>query len=818
MLTWLIANKNFMKTNYLFFKKKLYKTLKLFFFISLLLSTTLPFAQQKSTPKIIKDFQHYVSDFREVTYSHLNKSTYIKGETLGFCSYVLDKAKKAPSLLTKNLYCVITDENNQIIKSKLIKVNKGIAYNSFEIDSLFTNGKYTFKAYTNWMKNFDEPNAFFESFKVIDPEKNPYQKREKLSTIIDAQFLPEGGHFVNNVKTKVGVTIKDNNGYGIPNSIGEVYDSNNTLITSFKTNFLGIGNFSILPKNKQNYLIKINHLNKEHTYTITEIKNKGISVQLNESNNKIAIKLSTNKETLKDIKNKPFKLTIHNGNIIKEGVIKFKETSFIKIIDYKNLLPGINILTLFNEDNAPILERLFFNYKGIKTLTLKDAKFSRKGDSLQINIPFYKPPNNAKNNNVHLSISVLPNETKSYQKNHNIISYTHLQPYVKGYIENAQYYFTNVNREKKYYLDNLLITQGWSSYNWNSIFKNNTSNRFAFENGITVKVNKNNVNNSDFFISPLKLSKPSIIKVQENKNFFVEDGLYPIDEEPLTLSALDKKGKLIKPNLYIQFHPHRIPEFNYHLTSSLPPKSLFYSFEYKVKPFTKLELNKQQELDEIIIKADLREKRFDKIKKQYMMSHVYFVKTSLSLNLTLGQYINSYIPSYYTQENLGKFNIINRRAVGLSGDTTPLVFLDDIPLANNNILYNYNMSKVDYIVSNPNGYGYGLRGGKGVIKIYTKTTTDYKKSIDNSREFKFPLSFSKNKRFYTPKYQNYNNSFYKEYGVIDWIPNGKLDNNGNLSFKIHNPANTNITLFIEGITQDGKYIITKKVLNVDSNK
>ncbi|WP_394420344.1 hypothetical protein [Tenacibaculum mesophilum] len=45
-----------------------------------------------------------------------------------------------------------------------------------------------------------------------------------------------------------------------------------------------------------------------------------------------------------------------------------------------------------------------------------------------------------------------------------------------------------------------------------------------------------------------------------------------------------------------------------------------------------------------------------------------------------------------------------------------------------------------------------------------------------------------------------------------------LDNEGNLSFKIHNPANTNISLFIEGITKDGKYIVAKKVLNVDSNK
>ncbi len=165
-----------MKTEVIFYKKKLIKIFKLFLFINLLFIKTFSFAQKQKSNLIINNFQNYASEYRELAYSQLNKSTYIKGETLGFCSYIIDKAKKTPSLLTKNLYCVITDENNQIIKSKLIKVNRGIAYNSFGIDSLFSSGKYTFKAYTNWMKNFNEPNAFIESFKVIDPEKKSYLK------------------------------------------------------------------------------------------------------------------------------------------------------------------------------------------------------------------------------------------------------------------------------------------------------------------------------------------------------------------------------------------------------------------------------------------------------------------------------------------------------------------------------------------------------------------------------------------------------------------------------------------------------------------
>jgi len=805
-----------MKTEVIFYKKKLIKIFKLFLFINLLFIKTFSFAQKQKSNLIINNFQDYASEYRELAYSQLNKSTYIKGETLGFCSYIIDKAKKTPSLLTKNLYCVITDENNQIIKSKLIKVNRGIAYNSFEIDSLFSSGKYTFKAYTNWMKNFDEPNAFIESFKVIDPEKKSYLKRSTLSNSIDAQFLPEGGHFVNNIKTKVGVTIKDNNGYGIPNVVGEVYDSNNTSIATFKTNFVGICNFSLLPKTKQNYIVKITHLDKEYKHTITGAKSKGVSIKLSQVNNKVLVELNTNQETLKNIKNKPFKLIIHNGDIIKEGVVKFNKTGFIKIIDQKNLLPGINIFTLFDENNNPILERLFFNYKGIETLSLEEAKFSRKEDSLQINIPFSQPSYNTKND-LHLSVSVLPKETKAYQKNHNIISYTHLQPYVKGYVENAEYYFTNINRKKKYHLDNLLLTQGWSSYDWNSIFENNTSSRFAFENGITIKVNKNNINNSEFFISPLKLNNPSIINIQENKKYFIEDGLYPLEEESLKLSVLNKKGKLIKPNLYVQFSPNKIPLINNYLKTSLPPKNSYYSYEFKTSPFSYSKLDEYQNLDEAIINVNLRQQKIDKIQSKNW-GDIYLIDDShRRFNLRLSNYITSYVMGFTVTEYMGQFILSKSSGKSSFSSAPPTVYLDDVIQSNLDFLHHFSMDDIDYMVANRHGFGEGMRGSNGVLKIYTRKTSNIKRKIDNNRKFDFPLTFSSNKKFYTPKYTTYNTSFYKEYGVIDWIPNVMLDNEGNLSFKIHNPANTNILLFIEGITQDGKYITTTKTLNINNN-
>ncbi|WP_420552217.1 hypothetical protein [Tenacibaculum aiptasiae] len=832
-----------MKTIPLFRKKLLLSNFfKLFLAYNFFFLISQSYAQQETSNPIIKNFENYVSSYREVAYSQLNKSTYVKGETLGFCSYVIDKIQKTPSLSTKNLYCVITDQNNNVIKSKLLRTNKGITYNTFNIDSLFSTGKYTFKAYTNWMKNYNEPNAFIETFEVIDPEKTPFRERVKASDILDAQFLPEGGHFVNNVKTNVGVTIKNDNGYGVSDLEGTVYDSADNQIVSFKTNFLGIGKFSLTPKIEETYTVKINYLDKEYKYLIKEIKNKGISIRFNPSNTKVALELNTNNETLKEIKDQPFKLIIHNGNIIKEGNISFNRTNLIKVFDYNDLLPGINIFTLFDANNTPVLERLFFNYNGVNTLNLEKTNISKAGDSLQISIPITQLTKEV-DDKVHLSISVLPKGTKSYQKNHNIISYTFLQPYVKGYIENAGYYFTNINRKKKYHLDNLLLTQGWSSYNWNTIFNKKTPNRFTFEKGITIKANRNTPNHSTFYISALNLHNPSIIKLQEAKNNFVVNGLFPIGNEALSLSAFDKKGTLVKPNLYVQFYPRVIPRFNHYLTSILPPKPSTYSLETEVKPFEDFQLNSNQKLDEVVIKANLRQKRLDKIRGTSFA--VFDPNASIGTeNLTLAQYINSYIPAFSAKEVHGILTITNLRAQNMSltvennedsqqednretpqinrggssfiSPNYPLLFLDDNQTSPE-FLTNFNMGQVDYIVSNPFGFGLGLRGAQGSIRIYTKKGIEYKSPIENSRKFKFPITFSKNKKFYIPKYNTYHNSFYKEYGVIDWIPNATINDSGKLQFKIHNPANTNVTLFIEGITLNGRYIASKKVLNLVEN-
>lgn len=783
--------------------------------ITILLISNILNSQEKKIENIITSFNEYSSLYREIAYCHLNKSTFKKGEMIGFSGYVLDKDLKVPSKSTKNLYCVITDDNNNVIKSKLVKVDNGFTKNVFNVDSLFSSGHYTFTAYTNWMKNFDEPNAYVESFRVIDPEEESSIQKTATKPILDAQFLPEGGFFVDSVKTNVGVIIKNTEGYGVSNVEGKVYDLNRKLITSFQTNALGVGKFQFTPTINQKYEVEVSHLDKVFDFEINNIKPKGISIHVNNSSKKLAIQLKTNKSTLKDIRGKTFKLTIHNGKASKGTPVMFEENSLLKIVDHEELFPGINILTLFDENNKPVLERMVFHYKGVNSINSGTATTTKLKDSTRISVPLLSLTNFSRGKS-NISVSVLPEETKSYQRHHNIISYTYLQPYLKSYIENAHYYFTKINAKKRYDLDNLLMTQGWSSYNWDDIFNKNVTDKFVFEDGIFLKANQNKKKDKKYIIYPLKLNNIANVNLSENQDSFVVSSLYPMGKERLGIGTMNKKGKISKPDLDTEFFPSKIPDYHNRLQvlnttqSSIPKTS-------STSTFSLFDMNETQILDEVLIKANKRKSKIEKFEGDAFYKVDVFDDKMGKRNLTFANYVNAYLLDFIAIESMGNLEVLPRISKTLNGGVqNPIIYLDDLLITDQNYFYGYNMNIVDYIIVNDSGSGEGFIGSGGVIKIYTSLDFVNKSKNNPFSQFEFPLSFSESKSFYVPKYNVYNNEFFEDFGVIDWIPNCDIDKNGNLNFTVYNPANNRIKLFIEGITDTGDLVSEVIVVNKDA--
>jgi hypothetical protein len=786
------------------FKKK--HLILFYFFLVSILSTQ----SQITENNALQAYNEFGVSTREIVYIHINKSVFVKNEMLGFNAYIIDKAKKTSLPITHNLYCTITNENDEIIKSKLIRVESSFSNNTFKIDSLFTTGTYKFKAYTNWMLNFQERNYYEHSFYVINPDLKEEIKtlpKDKKYTI---QVLPEGGHLVSDIKNNLGIIVKDKDGFGLKNRIGKIVSDKNVTVTEFTLNKFGISKAPFTPLPNENYYIIINNNGEEIRTKIKNIENTGIVFSISNLRNKLGLTFAINTATKEIVKNKEYFLAIHNGHELKTTPFKFDgKTEISKIIDYKELYAGVNIFTVFdNEKNRPILERLYFNPIGVSQTNLKNIETIIENDSVTVKLQLNEIIDFNKIQNI--SISALPNKTKSYNFNSNILSQTYLEPYVRGFIENASYYFSNSNAKTKYDLDNLLITQGWSSYDWGDIFKKpDYSNKF--EEGINVVANINGKMKEGFLVYPLKNNKTKIFTPTQEDKAFIQTNLFPEEDELYRVSLLKKRNITEKPNLYVQFYPAKIPNFtiqSYDIpfrNGLLPQQANNFQIAFKNS-------NDAEMLDGIVIQSNVNATRMEKIKNRSSGNVDFFNDTNSRGGQTLALYLSS--RGFIANDFSGQLIIINPNP-NTPNNAIPLVILDDVQLTDFGFLNNFQMNTVDYIEINKAGIGYGLRGGGGVIKIVTDPIKRMQQNSTDKNDlasYTFPITFNSPKKYYAPIYENYTSKFFQEYGTISWFPNLKADEKGIVTFKMLNTFTPSINLYIEGVINGEIFISESKTI------
>ena len=778
---------------------------------------------QKELGNLITSYKEYTEIPRETAYAHLNKTQLLNGEILGFAAYIFDKSDKKLSPTATNIYCTISDERNNIIKSQMVLGDHGVGRGSFEIDSLFTPGNYTFRVYTNWMRNFEEQNYFVQAIKIMD------SKADNSTTLfnpkLDAQFLPDGGHLIVDIKNSVGIIVKDSLGFGVPEVSGKVIDSKNNSLIDFRTNKFGIGKFSFIPKAEESYKVILDFDQRKQRFPIGKAEPTGIALTMNDLENRVALSFRTNKKTLEKIKNQHFTLAIHNGNILKTIEVSFGNSQeVLKVINYDDLNPGINIFTLFDENNKPILERLFFKYEGIQFLTAENPEVDKSKDSVDIRIRL-KNINPKELNN--FSISVLPTGTKSYNPNNNIISQTYLQLYIRSFIEDASYYFTDITRKKKIELDNVLLTQGWSSYNWNGIFNNPPKANYEYENGISFRASANIKKVPKYMMFATINNEMKTFEMEDDVRDFGAIGLYPMDSEELRFSAIKKNNHIEKPNLYLQFFPSKIPDLN-RVGTFAPLKERFEYNAYSGQKILQSSWEQSVQLDEVVIEGHKVLSREDKLTRNAFgkvdvidddtrKSYVYLSNFIRSRGFKVFEYMGTVMilnPRFnsFGQGSMGSINT-TVQSIKMKGVK---VYWNDIPLANNDMLYMYTMDDIDYIYFDKSGTSDAGSGAPGVIKIYTDPLIAQSKMKRNvSQDIAVPLSFSVPKKFYVPEYSAYDGPFYRDYGVIDWFPKLQIQKDGSLHFRMPSPKTKSISIYIEGTANDGSFLSGKKDISID---
>ncbi|WP_029038168.1 hypothetical protein [Salinimicrobium xinjiangense] len=801
-----------------------------FYFYLLFLSLSFhSLSAQNPQQSLLKTLQEFHSIPKEVAYLHLNKTVLLQGEQLGFSAYLVKKSDLTPSKATSNLYVQVKNESGEVVKQKLLLVEEGVASNVIAIDTSFASGEYTITAFTNWMRNFEEQNYFTESFRVISSNLDHVQQKEEVGP--DVQFLPESGHLLSNAINTVGVVVKDKSGYGLSNATLMINDGSK-VINKISLNRFGIGRFTLIPEYGKKYSAVLFYQGKEIPVAFnTPIVSEGIILSAVQRNKELRLLVSTNAATSAKIKNQPYFLVVQNRGLVEAHELRFGDKENIPVIlDLDYLESGINIFTLVDENRQPIAERLFFNYECLPVKGMKEPQIIAVKDSLQVKFSTQEP------DSTRISVSILPQQTLSYNRNHSIVSYNLLQPYVKGTIEEGSWYFTDITEEKKYELDNLLLTQGWSSYNWESIFNFEEKLPYPFEEGVVLKgimnTRDSRRNELKYMIHATENSNPMVLEIPSDKDAFIVDGFQPVEGEQLFISRVKNNDKLLPAGLSVQFYPSAIPFFRPG-SNILPQRPLVSSAANNNFIAVRAFENPGEELREVLL-----ETKIDRVRERerklgaHSYGQVHVVKDNdIPLYHTLGGYLSS--KGLGVSEGGGNFKVVHSlSALALfsdpnsepdpeappapilgSSDGGMAIFLDGVPIMDQNMFYQYPLASIDYIEINKTGMGNGFMGSKGSIKIYSSLQSRYS-SRDRTRiqQFDIPLAYSSEKQYYVPKYENDNDSFFISYGVIDWIPSLSSEGGEELSFRIKKPE-VDFQMIIEGFTADGTLIYDVKTVS-----
>ncbi|WP_152596229.1 hypothetical protein [Algibacter lectus] len=496
---------------------------------------------------------------RETIFTHFNKSRFFEGEEIWFKTYIYNNNYQIPFESTTNIYVSIFNESGNIITSKLLYASKGYANGNFLIEEKFTPGIYFVKTSTNWMKNFKEDLSHVQMIEIIGDRQEDNVNLVSESKY-DLQFLPEGGHIVEDVNNTIGFKLLNNKGNGVAIKEGTVFDENKNIITTFKSNQFGLGKFSLNAKASTNYSVSISLATSEIiTRPIGIIEKKGVSFKAAVTNNdNVIIALETNNFTIRDLIGKSYYLLVHRGGgqIIKLK-IDFVENQLKYFLRLKKpeLLPGINILTLVNENYKPVAERLVFNNlkTPIKEIMVEGIETQKDSSTVKLRTNINTEINPS------FSVSVLPASNESYNSQSTIMTSFLLTPYINGNIENPYYYFSNNDHKTLYDLDLLLLNQGWSRYNWDDIFKAPLSVNYVFETGFVIKGSLNSYKQKAGDLIVLSSSENQIHEsgIIENSTFTFEN-LFFADDTSINFSLKNKNGKLTKPFVYANIFPKSI--------------------------------------------------------------------------------------------------------------------------------------------------------------------------------------------------------------------------------------------------------------------
>ncbi|HTD40157.1 MAG TPA: hypothetical protein VK671_06015, partial [Mucilaginibacter sp.] len=616
----------------------------------------------------------------------------------------------------------------------------------------------------------------------------------------DVQFFPEGGHLVNGLTSKVAFKITGADGHGLP-CTGAIINRRNDTILHFKSLKFGLGSFMLKPDPNEVYKAVINVNNAITIKELLIANGSGYVMRVIDSGEKLDVHIK-NADSTSAL---PVYVIIHNHYAIKsaEGSQLINGAAHFNI-DKNKLADGINFITLFDEQKRPVCERLIFK-RPVRKLMIDartDAPVYDNRKKVDLKIATMDQDN--KNLKSDLSVSVFRADALQDKDAGHIAGYLWLRADLKGYIESPDYYLENSSGEANELLDDLMISQGWTQFDWSKTLTGSAP-RFKFLPEYTGPIITGHITNNISKAPATNITayltihgKPDQLYVAKSdsagkllfntRNFFgmremfvqtnsQQDSTYLID----IANPFDERHGQTQPT------PFTLSE---DMLNSVRDNSL------NMQVINIFSANKLKQFVDPKIDSTSFYGRPD---KTYMLEdYVRFT--------TVEEVLREYVSSIAVLKRQGKFDIKIFDVDKLLG--RPLILLDGVPVFDEDKIFKVDPLKIRKLEMVTKNYRYGPAFFDGVMGFSTYKDDRANFEIDPHAVVLDYEGLQQERKFYSPVYDSdtqINSTIPDFRSVLYWNPSVYTNQDGkvDLSFYTSDKPGKYIGI-IEGITSSGE--------------
>ncbi len=785
----------------------------------------------------------------EKVYLHTDLPYYASGETIWFNAYIVNLATLVPSNLSGVMYVDLISPEGDILVNKRLDIKDAYAEGNIDLPADYPTGKYRLRAYTNWMRNYDPVFFFDRELDIYYTDQvlksGPSHKEE--SNNFDVQFLPEGGNLISGISGQIAFKAIDEKGRGIEVT-GKIVNEKGGQVAEIITRHDGMGSFFFMPQPGVKFSAEVKYNGQKKVFALPEALPSGYCLTVNNLKDKsiqVMVKSSP------DLNDSEFYLIGQT-----RGVIYHREkgtlTKGSAIIDIpKSKIPtGIFQITLFDSLHTPRCERLVFihNDPGIFVDMKVNPEIFRARDKIKLHFELSDQFGRSIRD-TQFSVAVTDaNHVMKQATDENIMTNLLLTSDLQGNIENPGFYFLDDDRDTRIALDMVMLTHGWRRFTWKEIFDDELAETpFSHESGINlngkalIRGTRNPLKNAYINLMSIRQNFPGYWSTTTDLagNFNLNDLKIPDTLQVVTISV-DAKGKPMSIELQIDsIMPAQATQKEY---QQYPPpvneEIMNYLARYNERD--KIE-DAYHYSDRVVMKEiEVRGARENYDRTIYgEPDAVIKMDDQLRAFTDIFQIIQGRIPGV-TVTGQGINATIRIRGVNsFTGNTDPLIVVDGLPISNigssrtasptdstsgsasaggpdfnssNSILLSISPMDVDRIevLKNASAAIYGVRGGNGVILIYTRRGGEEPERRLNEGYGDVILpGFSSIREFYSPAYDvpSEEHIMPDKRTTVYWDPSIRTNNLGKAEIEFFNSDDArNLQIEIQGVSDFGDII------------